>query len=59
MLKGKTDDYKAELLRRVKKANDYMNRVGASLHSRQIVVLLMMELDKEFENEGNIMEEEK
>ena len=58
MLKGKTPDYRAELMRRVKKANSYMNKTGGSLHSRQIVVLLMMQLDEEFENEGNIMEEE-
>ena len=57
MLKDKIPDYRAELMRRVKKANAYMNKTGGSLHSRQMVVLLMMQLDEEFENEGNIIEE--
>jgi hypothetical protein len=59
MLKGKTQEYRAELMRRLKKANAYMNKTGGSIHSRQMVVLMMLQLDEEFENEGNIMEGEK
>ena len=52
MLSDKTDEYRAELMRRLKKANAYMNKIGRSVHSTQIVVLMMMQLDEEFPNEG-------
>jgi hypothetical protein len=53
LLKGKTQEYRGEFMRRLHKANDYMNRTGGSIHSRQFAVLLMLDLDKEFKNEGN------
>jgi hypothetical protein len=52
LLKGKTPKYKGELMRRIKKSNAYMNLIGRSVHSIQFVLTLMLELDKEYDNEG-------
>ena len=57
MLRGKTSEYKEKFMQELRKANDYMNRSGGSIHSRQFVVTLMLTLDKEFENEGNEIKE--
>jgi len=52
LLKGKSSKYKGELMHKIKRANAYMNLLGQSVHSTQFVLTLMLELDKEYENEG-------
>ncbi len=52
LLEGKTPKYKGELMKRIKRGNIYMNLLGQSIHSTQFVITQMMELDKEYENEG-------
>ena len=52
LIEGKTSKYKGELMGRIKRGNIYMNLLGQSIHSTQFVITQMMELDKEYENEG-------
>lgn len=53
MTKNKTEPYVEELRRRVNKMSSYMAPTGGKVRSRQIISLLMIEMDNNFLNEGN------